>query len=116
MCNPCGLAMITERRRGSPFMAEKIEIGSRLQTKAGSSRSYRVFHIAEQVPDGFARSGLAQRTDEAVVAEAARDVFQGAEMIARPVLRRDQHHEHVHRLAVERVERLTVLRHRDGAD
>ena len=40
----------------------------------------------QDAPDGFARPRLTQPRDEIVVAQAARDVLQGAQMIAGTVL------------------------------
>src|SRR5207249_2408633 len=58
----------------------------------------------EESRDGLAAAGRPQGLDKAVVAQGARHVLQGAEVVAGAVLRRDEQDEHVHRLAVEAVE------------
>src|SRR5262249_32319338 len=62
-----------------------------------------VVHPFQQRPDRLAVGGLAQGADEAIVAQTAGDVFQGAEMVARPILRRNQQDKHVDGLAIEAI-------------
>src|SRR5579883_2494003 len=45
-----------------------------------------MIRFAQQIPDRLARRGLAERAHEPVVAQAPRHIFQGAEVIAGPVL------------------------------
>src|SRR5262249_49096139 len=75
----------------------------------------RMVELAQEVPDSVATGGFAERADEAVVAEAARDVFQGAQMIPGAVLRRNEHDEQVDRFAVEAIERDAAAADGDGA-
>src|SRR6516162_3127330 len=70
----------------------------------------------EQGGDLFPRLGRPQGADEAVVPERTGHVLQGAQMIARPVLRRDEQHEHVDGFAVEAVEGDALARNGYGAD
>src|SRR5262245_6739933 len=100
MWNPCGLVMTTFWRRTSPVMA-----GARL-----------TLDVIDQVPDDLAGGGLAEGPDEAVVPQAAGDVFQGPQVVAGTVLGRDEQDEHVDRLAVEAVEAHPRARQGHGAD
>src|SRR6476619_6113743 len=70
----------------------------------------------EQSPDRLARAGRPQRPHETVVAQGPRYVLQRSEMIAGPILRRDEQHEHIDRLAVQRVEGDAAIGDRDSAD
>src|SRR5262249_21340804 len=75
-----------------------------------------MIRFVEQLPDVVARSRMAQRAHKAVVPKAARHIFQGAQMIAGPVLWRDQQHDHMHWLAVETVEWYAASRNGHRAD
>ena len=68
--------------------------------------------FAEQRPDLFTRLGLAERTHKGIVTKHAGHIFQGAQMIPGPILRRHQQDEHVHRFTVEAIE--TNARPRQG--
>src|SRR5579872_4365523 len=125
MWKPCGFVMTTVFVSDSPFMTVDFA-GTRTQTifrtRASLSAAFAESGAApivgrvEQSQDALARSGVAQLVDEVVVAQAARHVLQGAEVVAGPVLRRDEQDEHEHRLAVEAVEGDAGGRDGDGAD
>src|SRR5256885_463781 len=98
---PAGVPCTGLMRRGLPLI---------------SSPSTRMIGLLEQRPDSVARHGFLQGVDEAVIAQAAGDVFQGTQVVARPVLRRDQQDKHVDRLAVEAVEGDAAFRQGHRAD
>src|SRR4051812_35783429 len=75
-----------------------------------------MIRIIEQLPDGLTRASLAQRTHKAVIAQAARDVFESAKVIGRTIRRRDQEDKNIYRLAVQGFKRHSLGRHRDRAD
>src|SRR4051812_15141880 len=58
---------------------------------------------------------LLQEAAKRLVAELARDVFQGSQMVARPVRRRNQKKKEMHLVAVETVEIDADGTHADGA-
>src|SRR5438105_525560 len=106
--------MITVFFKDLPFMAVDFagcRGTDRLSVEAASvsdscflSCRTRIIRTVEQLQHALAALSLAQRLHEMIVAQTARDIFQSAEMIAGPILGRDQQHENVHRFAVEALE------------
>src|SRR5262249_45274446 len=92
-------------------LAALSEARGRLDTVCGSSAL-----IVKQVPDSVARRRVLQGADKRIVAQTARYIFQRPQVIAGPILRRDQHDEDVHRLAVQALQGDTRVRHADRAD
>jgi len=81
---------------------------SKIKNQKSKIRSGRLLlKLAQQVPNRFARRRLSKGANEAVVAEAARDIFQGAQMVPWPILRRDQQNKDMHRFAVQALEAYT---------
>src|SRR5262249_12660021 len=75
-----------------------------------------MFLIFEKVPNLFARGGLAQRADKAIVTQAARHVLQSTQMVSRTILRRNQHDENENRLAVQALKWHSAMRYGHRTD
>src|SRR5947207_8262814 len=60
--------------------------------------------LAQQFPNCLSRLGLPESSNKAIVPENPGHVFQSAEMVARPILRRDQQNKDMHWLSVQAVE------------
>src|SRR5438552_3141224 len=101
MCSPCSFLIVTVDRRGSAVMASA---SAARRTGAASSRRGTVGAI-DQVPDFVTGPGRPQRADKTVIPQAARDILQRPQVVARTILRRDEQHEHVYRFAVQAIER-----------
>src|SRR4051794_9887463 len=90
MCNPSECVTITFWWRVGPLMAGGFPEGQKDGRTGGDgsgSTGMMVQAALEQVPDGLARARRAQGAHEGVVAEGARHVLQGPQVVPGPVLR-----------------------------
>src|SRR5262249_37403022 len=103
MCSPFGLAIVTVRRRvsvidGRPFSPAFFP--SIVHQPSPGARLPRLRFPLQKLPHVLARLRLPKLLDELIIPHAPHDIFQCPQVVTRPVLRRDQEHQHVDRLPV----------------
>src|SRR5262245_40483185 len=106
-CSPSGFITTTVRRNGPLALADGPLVDPALLSRPLT---------LQQRPDLILRFGLTQLLHELFVPHAANDVLQRPQVVAGPVLGRDEQDQHMHGLTVDAVERNPRLRQRDRSN
>jgi len=75
-----------------------------------------VVGFLKELDDLLSRLRLAEKAHEALILEVPGDIFQGPQMVAGLVRRRDQQEEDIHRLSIKGGEIDPLARERDSSD